>query len=305
VLGGGTSDAGGGGGGGLMGDLAGAALGDSGGGLLGTLLGLGGPGGGASTVETSGQVKIVADSRLNALVVQANPQDTELVEQLLEIIDQQNSPENVSTTPAPRLIPCLYTRAEEVASVVKQVYAGRISSGSSSQQRQPSPEELIRALRGGGRGGRSSESERARQEQQKMSVGVDERSNSLIVTAPDPLFEEVKQLVADLDRGGNESVETTRVITLRRANPATVQEALRSILGDSVSGGTTRSSSGAARPTGGAPSRTGGTGRPASGAEAAEQMRRNIEMMRQFQQNNPSGGGGFRPGGTGRSTRGR
>ncbi len=168
--GGGGGGAPAGGGGGLFGDIASAALGDSGGGLVGSLLGLGGGAGGA--ISTSGTVTMVADSRLNALVVQAAQPDMDIVEQLLEIIDQEASPEDVQTFARPRLIPVFYTSAAEIANVVREVYSSRIGgAASSNRQRQPSPEEFIRALRGGRGGGGNSRS--AREEEQEITIGVD------------------------------------------------------------------------------------------------------------------------------------
>ena len=159
VLGGGGSDSGA-GGGSLLGDLAGGMLGGGGaGGLMGTLLGLGGGGGGGGddmSLETTGAVTVVPDLRLNALIVQANPTDLDLIKQLLDVIDLEASPEKVETISPPKLIPVLYTNANEIAEVVRQVFAQQITN-SSGGQRQPSPEEFIRMLRGGrGRDGGSS-----------------------------------------------------------------------------------------------------------------------------------------------------
>ena len=282
-----SSGGGGRGGGGMLGNLAGAAMGDMGGGLLGSLLGLGGDGASGGGIATSGTVSIVPDPRLNALVVQGNQEDIDLVERLLEVIDQKSSPEEVRTIAQPKLIPVYYTTAEEIATVVRSVYANRISSGSSNQQRQPSPEEFIRALRGGGRGGGNS-SRQSREQQEKMTIGVDSRSNSLVVTAPEPLFQEVEALVRQLDRAGSESDEVTQVITLRRTNPATVQQALRSIVGQQLKTTTPSSSRGASR-TGGSSSsasRPGG----ASGNAGADQMRQRAEMMRAMQERMQQGG---------------
>ena len=117
---------------------------------MGSLLGLGG---GASGFKATGSYSIVPEPRLNMLVVQANANDMHLIEQLLEIVDQRASPEDVQTSPAPRMIPVYFTSADQVAEVVRQVFASQLASGP-GQQRQPSPEDFIRALRGGGgRGG--------------------------------------------------------------------------------------------------------------------------------------------------------
>ena len=47
----------------------------------------------------------------------------------------------------------------------------------------------------GGRGGEAAQTANKADETPKMSIGVDVRTNSLIVAAPESLFEEVKQLV--------------------------------------------------------------------------------------------------------------
>ncbi|HTN73855.1 MAG TPA: secretin N-terminal domain-containing protein, partial [Pirellulaceae bacterium] len=306
---GGSADAGG-GGGGLMGNLMGAALGDAGGGLLGGLLGLDGGGGGGSTgapaITTTGKVSVIPDPRLNALVVQAGPADLDLVEQLLKVIDQENGPEPVQTQPLPRMIPVLHATADEVAIQVKEIYAARMGAAAGGQQRQPSPEDFVRALRGGGGRGGAGGQQKQRGEEQKMTISVDKRSNSLIVSAPDPLFQEVKALVAQIDLAGSDTGEVSRVITLKKANPETVQRALASVVGANAktnittqAGGTQGQTSG--RPQGGT-TRGGQQGRggqqtPAAGGFGGGQQ----NFFQQLQQMQQQGGqrGGQRGGQTG------
>jgi hypothetical protein len=236
ILGGGSSTAGD--GGNLVGDLAGAAFGDVGGGIVGNMLG-GGAGGGEAARSTSargagGPIEIVPDSRLNALIVQGSATDLDTIEQLLKVLDQPNSPTDVATVPKPRLIPVLNCSADGVAQVVRQVYANRIMA---SGQQQLSPQDFIVAMRGG-RGGRGDQQKQ--EEMEKMSIGVDTRDNALVVAASDPLFNEVKDLVAQLDQPSDDSQETTRVVTLKRTNPDAVRSAIVSLLGDqAITNGTT------------------------------------------------------------------
>ena len=236
ILGGGTLGSSG-GGGSLLGDLAGAALGDMGGGLLGTLLG-GGPsgasGGGGGGTRTSGSVQITADNRLNALVVYAKPADLDTIEQLLKILDERESPEEILAAPKPRLIPLHNTQAEEVANVVRQLYQDRMA-GQAGQARPPTPQDFINAMRSmrGGRGGGGSQ-RGAQEEQAKLSVSADPRTNSLIVVAPDSLFQEVKELVEQLDEAAGDTSETLQVVTLQRANSETIRQALSAMVGPSV-----------------------------------------------------------------------
>jgi type II secretory pathway component GspD/PulD (secretin) len=240
-------------GGSLMGDIGSMMLGDVGGGLLGAL---GGGSGGSDRIGvTVGTLRIVPDARLNALVVQGSVADVEMVEQLLEVIDQEAGPIDVETQGKPRFIPVYNTSAEEVASIVRTVYASRITTdGTSQQNRQPSPEDFIRAL--SRRGGRNTRDE-VKSEPSKMTLGVDVKSNSLIVSAPEPLFQEVKGLVEQLDQGTPETDQTVGYVTLKHSSPQVVQQALASMTGGSVQANIT----GGTQQQGTTASRTGQTSR--------------------------------------------
>jgi type II secretory pathway component GspD/PulD (secretin) len=292
VLTGQTSDKGE-GGGSLLGDIAKSALGDVSGNLVTGLLGLGGGGGGGDGSTPSGNVHIVPDTRLNALIVHASPIELDLIEQLLKVIDQEASPETVQTVGKPRLIPVFHTSAEQVATVVRQVYANRIIS-SVDGQRQPTPEDLIRALRGG-RGG-SSNRNRAAEDQQKMTVGVDTRSNALVVSAPEPLFVEVKALVEELDQPDSDSEETVEMVNLKGANAIMVQRTLAAVMG---APGQAKLPGAGAVP--GAPSQA---ARMPSTDQLRDQIRRRMEAFNQMPGarggSNPFGGGN--PFGSGRSS---
>jgi hypothetical protein len=268
------------------GDLGGSLLGDMasnllGGGLMGGLLGgLAGGGdseGGTTTIQASGTVSMVPDPRLNALVIQANEEDLKLIEDLLKVIDREGSITEVQTAGVPRVIPIVYGSADEAAAIVRQVFADRISSGSGSQQRQPSPEDLIRALRGG-RGSR--EQSQARGEEQKMTVGVDQRSNSLIITGPEHLFQQVESLVQQIDQPGSSDSDVVSVVPIRVSDPEVVQKTLASILATSASSSTQRPSSGNA-----------GGQRPSGSGFSPDQMRQRMEFLQRLQ-----GMGGARPG---------
>jgi type II secretory pathway component GspD/PulD (secretin) len=289
---------GGGGGGSLLSDMAGAAFGDMGGGLMGALLG--GGGGGGSRVTTSGSVAIVPDARLNALIVQASSADLDNIEEMLRVLDQKQSPEEISVAARPRMIPVFNTSADSVASVVKTVYSDRLVGA--NQNRQPSPEDFMRALRGGGGGGRGGRGGGRQQEveQDKMSVGVDERTNSLIVSASDPLFAEVEILVKQLDTPSNANGETTQVVTLRRSKPQAMGEALKAILGESVK--TSKEDSNAGQNDRDR-DRDRERGNRGGDQNMGEEMRRRMEFFRNMQQGG-GGGGGERGGGGGGGDRG-
>lgn len=273
----------------LLGDLASDMLG--GGSMMGSLMGLGGMGGGTggATTLSMGTMSVIADPRLNALVIQAHPDDLEKIDQLLNVIDQPYSPEPVETKAKPRLIPVNFTSAQNVATVVQQVYADQIATPQGQgQQRQPSPEDFIRALRGGGRGGRGGGGEGggAQSEPEKMTIGVDTRSNSLVVSAPDPLFESVKSLVEQLDQAGDDTNQSMKVIQIKNSTPAVIQKALTSLTGGAVT-------------TGSAPTNTPGTQAAGGGAPSAadaDAIRQRMEAFGRMRGMMEQGGGGFRGG---------
>jgi type II secretory pathway component GspD/PulD (secretin) len=263
---------GGGGGGkdrGIIGDLASNALGDVGGGLMGDLL-LGGGGGGSFS---SGAVDIVPDARLNALIVHAKSTDLDTVEQLLKVLDQHTGPEDVEAEARPRAIPVYNTTASDMAQIVQQVYQDRMASAGGVM----SPQDMMKMIRGGNN---------AEQQVPKMSVAVDSRNNMLIVRAPDPLFEEVKAFVEEQDQAGDDSPQTTKVVSLKHTNSSAVQKALTSILGNVKTNTTTAQSTEAPRTE----SSRGGEDSPED--RMRQQMRRNWEMMQEMRRATERSGGG-------------
>lgn len=269
-----------------------------GGGMLGGLMGLGGGGGGdtstaKSVLTSTGSVSIVPDARLNALIVQANAADLNMIEMILEKIDRPDSPEDVQTKGRPALIPVIYQDAAEVANVVKEVLGERIQGQSSGQRAagggggggNPSPRDFFNALRGGGGNGNQA----AASEPAKISIAVDAKSNALVVVATPQDFEEVRDLVEQIDQMGMTAEETVSTYTISgNVNPDVMKLALESILGTQAGSSQTDKPGGA-----------GGASSQASGAaQSASDIQQRIEFFRQLRGGGGAGGaGGGRPGG--------
>ncbi len=298
---GGSSASGGSSGGGL----AGSIMGELGGGMLGGLLGLGGGGGGdssssATVLTASGSVSIIPDARLNALIVQANSLDMRMIETVLEVIDREESPEDVRTISKPQLIPVIYQNATDVANIVKAIYAERSgdqrSGGGGGGQPQISPQDFINAIRGGGGGGRGGRGGGGEQTSKPtpVTVAVDTRSNSLIVTAAPQDVQDIRELVEAIDAGGMESEETVEIVSLNgNVKPEVVQQALDSILGSKSKTTGTAQTAGSSSPT----------GPPAGDGASPDDIQRRIEFFRQMRERGgfgggPPGGGGAPGGGS-------
>lgn len=291
------------GGGSLMGDLAGAAVGGGGGDLLGSLLG--GGGGTDSVGFDSVSVDIVPDIRLNALYVHAAADDLQTVNQLLRVIDQPRGPDRIEATGVTRLITVVNTDAAEIATVVRQVFQDRLEGSGGGGGGQPSPQEFLRAMTGGKKGAEE-------QEPEKITISVDERSNSLVVRSSEPLFEEVKKLVLELDRAGVERPVATRVVSLRNTSSNALRETLVSLLGDKavVAGGEAGGATDA-KAKSATPGKSSG-GAEQNNAKAAEQQRREMQqgaerirnIQRMFERARQQGGEGRGGRGGGRGGRG-
>lgn len=281
----------------LLGDMTTNLLG---GGLLGNLLGgmAGGGGDDATEIYATGIVSIVADPRLNALVVEANPTDVKLIEELLKVIDRESSQTDIQTAGTPYPIVVKYASADEVAAVVREVFADRIATARSSGQRQASPEDIIRALRGQ-RGGRDQQS---RGEEQKMTIGVDMRTNSIIVVAPEPLYRQVEALVELIDQPG--LPDQDHVVAIPVPNAGVIAETLENVIAQRAATGQRTSSSGQ-------------PGAGSSGGPTPDQIRQRMEMFQRLRaaggmMGGPGGmtggrsgpGGGMRPSGGASSGRG-
>jgi type II secretory pathway component GspD/PulD (secretin) len=277
-------------GGSLINDMASNLLG-GGGGLLGALMGGGGGGGESTGPITAGTMSIVADPRLNRLIVQGSSQELDDVEMILEVIDKEDSITDIRVTGTTHVIPVNYTSAERVATVVQATFADRMAGAQSNQQqRQPSPEDFFRALRGGGRGG--GREQESRGELPKLTVTVHEESNSLVIKAPEALAQEVRDLVAMIDQPNGDLSEKIDVVSMS-SNPQLVQQALSKILGtQSVSSSTAGTSSSSQRSSPFSP-----TGGQTPDAAALQQRLQFFQQMRE--QMDRGGGGGGSPFGGG------
>ncbi len=113
-----------------------------------------------------------------------------------------------------------------------------------------------------------------------MTVGVDARSNSIIVSAPEPLFLQVKALVEQIDQPGSPDSDVVSIVPIKVSDPEVVKKALGSLMTTQT---TTRSSS----------TQQSGSSSAPSAAEVDQRM----EFLRRLRESGGFGGGP--PGGFG------
>jgi type II secretory pathway component GspD/PulD (secretin) len=194
---------------------------------------------------TSGTLTIVADSRLNRLIAQGTTEEIDQIESYLRIIDKDNSITSVETHGVSHVIELAHADASDVAESLREAFAGRVIEGEANRQDQPPqpgdrptprPVEPVRSRDEDSRrpeDNRGGKSQPVRDLDPKMTIAVHEPSNSLIVTAPQQLFEAAEKLAKELD---SRAEQTVQVIT--PVNAMVFESVLQEFLGQST---TTRS----------------------------------------------------------------
>ncbi len=178
--------------------------------------------------EEEPRLRIVAETRTNSIILTGSMTEVERARQLIEqVLDRPDLPLD-SATARPRIIPVSYGDAEEIAQVIRDVYGQYMAAGRTSPQ--PSGPRFGFF---GFFGSRSSRSSRGGTPRQQLAIGVDPTSNSIIVSCPEPLFEEIEQLVRTLDQAAlaSQQQEVVRVIAVRNATPSQIKEALLGLQG--------------------------------------------------------------------------
>jgi type II secretory pathway component GspD/PulD (secretin) len=170
----------------------------------------------------AGTITVVADPRLNRLIAQGTSQDMEQIESYLAIIDKDSSIADVRTYGRSQVIELRYTRAKEVAEAIRAAFAGRVaaaapasgSAASAGSAAPPAGEDRARRDSEGSdedkkasTAKKSSTGAAARNLEPTMTLAIHEPSNSLIVTAPEKLVDEVRALVSQIDSRSEQSVE--------------------------------------------------------------------------------------------------
>jgi type II secretory pathway component GspD/PulD (secretin) len=157
-----------------------------------------------STLVTSGSLTVIADARLNRLICIGNSSDLKLVEQYLAVIDKDTSLTAIEVHGVSHVIELKHAKAAEIAAVIRDTYGDRVAMN--SEQKKAQQTERV-ANKERGEEGPENKIQTSRNQEPQMSIAVHEVSNSLIVTAPETLYQEIKQLIDRLDQQSEQAVE--------------------------------------------------------------------------------------------------
>lgn len=160
-----------------------------------------------ATIVTSGTLTVVADARLNRLICIGTDDDLSLLEQYLELIDKDESLTDIKTRGSAHVIELVNTKASDIADLVRDAYGDRVALSTQQKITARAQEAASKQQRPNERGEQKNNLQTSKNEEPQMSLAVHERSNSIVVTAPDALFQEVEALIAQLDNKSEQQVE--------------------------------------------------------------------------------------------------
>ncbi|MBI3410657.1 MAG: hypothetical protein HY040_20160 [Planctomycetes bacterium] len=191
----------------------------------------GGGGGGNQTPARKESVRVVADSTTNSLLVKANPLDMLTIRRLLrDAIDAPN-PDSNNTIKTFTIGPLKYANATDVANVIKDVYRESMNNNGRTVGGFGGPFGFGFAA---ARGQQQNIDANGNPKGVTLSVGVDDKSNSLIVACPTPMYEDIDKLVKQLEIAASDSRQTVKVVSVKGVDPTLVQQAIDALQGRQV-----------------------------------------------------------------------
>ena len=181
---------------------------------------------------SANRIRVVADPATNSLLIRASPLDLLTIRRLLDKAIDASDTDSRAVTRTWVVGPLKFATAHEVANVLRDVYreymnnnpqatslAGIVATGLSS-----------RSPFGGGLQNMNLDAN-GRPRAVSLSVGVDDRSNSLVLSCSEALYKELKKLVDQLELAAKDSTRTVKVISIKGVDPLLVQQAIDAIQG--------------------------------------------------------------------------
>jgi len=171
----------------------------------------------------SSEPRIVADTRINALVIQSSRATRGVIEDLLSVLD---SPEFIDSLQlaTPQLIPVVNTSADRVEAMLRTVYSSQLSQGRGRPQ-VSIPEGVSQEVAS------MLEQINAETSGPLLTLSVDDVSNSIVMRAPSELSEEIRDFVDQVDQQAiTNRAGSMRIIPLHQSNVQQIEQVLQQFM---------------------------------------------------------------------------
>ncbi len=166
---------------------------------------------------------VVADERMNALLVYGSAADRAVVEQMLDVLDSVDIRDSLSSE-RPSMIPIKNLPARTILTVLTSVYKTQLSARRSLQPVtipqgiSPQMTAMLELLN-------------ATANSPILTLDADETTNSIVMRAPRQLAEEIEEFVTELDEqakdGGKRNIS---LVPLKEMNSEQIQDALQLLM---------------------------------------------------------------------------
>ncbi len=183
-------------------------------------------------------IRFISDSESNTILVEnADAAQLKTIAELIDLYDKQ--PDDSQSVRKTETIHLEYSKAKVVAETVKDVYRDLLSANDKALQGakgndRDSSRMYIYEFAGEEDGKKDQKMPKFKGQ---LSIGVDELSNSLVVSAPAYLFDQVHKMIKDLDEAAAPT-STIKVIKLGQGvSSQQAREVLSDMLGDGTSKG--------------------------------------------------------------------
>lgn len=179
--------------------------------------------GGANSRTGSSAPTVVADERLNAIVVHANRSDRVAIEKLIEALDSSEIPESMGSN-RPRRVAVKHGSAYQIEAVLRLVYKAQLTTGGGRKEI-PIPAGLSPEIAA------TLQQMNAANTGPLLTLSVDDVSNSIVIMAPKSLADQVTKLIEELDQASlNENSQAMNLVPTTRMSSVRAQKILNQIL---------------------------------------------------------------------------
>ena len=164
-------------------------------------------------------MKIVADPRINGLIIGGNRADRKIVEELLAVFDSEDLLDTLQQI-TPNIVQLQSASAKNVVSIIESVYKSQFTTGAGRV-----PVDIPEGV--------SADVATVLQQINAQSAGplltaaVDDTTNSIVLRGPTSLTAEVRSFIEKLDQqSGTASARRVQLLRLESTNTKNLEKAL-------------------------------------------------------------------------------
>ena len=188
------------------------------------------------------ELKFIPDPYTRTIIVQgATPEQLKTIQELIDVYDQPQS-QNSGDLRVTKIFSIEHAKAETIATAIKDVYRDLLSAndrafqsrgGDRREGQRPVAERSYTYVYGGGDDNRN-EPEEPIKFKGLLSIGVDEESNTLVVSAAQALMGSIEILIKELDTAAKQQEAVSVVRTGPGGVPSGLSTKLKEIFGEKI-----------------------------------------------------------------------